>query len=58
MPEPQADSDDEVAELAVSFNKMAGSMQSLIDKGEGRRAENAKSRSAPSSGADSAPFSL
>lgn len=28
----QADSDDEVAELAVSFNKMAGSMQSLIDK--------------------------
>lgn len=28
----QADSEDEVAELAVSFNKMAGSMQSLIDK--------------------------
>ena len=28
----QADSDDEVAELAASFNKMAGSMQSLIDK--------------------------
>ena len=28
----QADSDDEVAELAVSFNNMAGSMQSLIDK--------------------------
>ena len=28
----QVDSDDEVAELAVSFNKMAGSMQSLIDK--------------------------
>ena len=28
----QADSDDEVAELAVSFNKMAGSMQFLIDK--------------------------
>ena len=28
----QADSDGEVAELAVSFNKMAGSMQSLIDK--------------------------
>lgn len=28
----QADSDDEVAELAVSFNKMAGSMQSLINK--------------------------
>ena len=30
----QADSEDEVAELAVSFNKMAGSMQSLIDKGK------------------------
>ena len=28
----QADSEDEVAELAVSVNKMAGSMQSLIDK--------------------------
>ena len=28
----QVDSDDEVAELAVSFNKMAGNMQSLIDK--------------------------
>ena len=28
----QADSEDEVAELAVSFNKMAGSMQSLINK--------------------------
>ena len=28
----QADSEDEVAELAASFNKMAGSMQSLIDK--------------------------
>ena len=28
----QAASDNEVAELAVSFNKMAGSMQSLIDK--------------------------
>lgn len=28
----QADSEDEVAELAVSFNKMAGSMQFLIDK--------------------------
>ena len=28
----QADSEDEVAELAVSFNKMAGSMQSLIEK--------------------------
>ena len=28
----QAYSEDEVAELAVSFNKMAGSMQSLIDK--------------------------
>lgn len=28
----QADSEDEVVELAVSFNKMAGSMQSLIDK--------------------------
>ncbi len=28
----QVDSEDEVAELAVSFNKMAGSMQSLIDK--------------------------
>ena len=28
----QVNSDDEVAELAVSFNKMAGNMQSLIDK--------------------------
>ena len=28
----QVDSDDEIAELAVSFNKMAGNMQSLIDK--------------------------
>lgn len=28
----QAESDDEIAELAVSFNKMAGNMQSLIDK--------------------------
>ena len=28
----QADSEDEVAELAARFNKMAGSMQSLIDK--------------------------
>lgn len=28
----QVDSKDEVAELAVSFNKMAGNMQSLIDK--------------------------
>lgn len=28
----QVNSDDEVAELAVSFNKMTGNMQSLIDK--------------------------
>ena len=28
----QVNSDDEVAELAVSFNKMAGNMRSLIDK--------------------------
>ena len=28
----QVNSDDEVAELTVSFNKMAGNMQSLIDK--------------------------
>lgn len=28
----QVNSDDEVADLAVSFNKMAGNMQSLIDK--------------------------
>lgn len=39
----EVDSNDEVAELAVSFNKMAGNMQALIDKVKEDERENAKS---------------